>query len=449
LKTWIKNPLAVWTGNDLEAPNGLLVEGNCIRELVIDQPTSYDQIFDASNLVILPGLINCHHHFYQTLTRAVPEAANQKLFPWLQSLYPIWANLTHDAVKASSELAIAELLLSGCTTVSDHHYVFSDQLSDSIDIQARAAKKLGIRAVLCRGSMSLGESSGGLPPDSIIQTEDQILQDSERLLNQYHDQSEQGAMLQIALAPCSPFSVTPSLMSDTAQLAAAHGARLHTHLAETEDENRFCEDTLKMRPLDYLESRGWLHDKTWLAHGIHFNDQEINRLGQAGTGICHCPTSNMILGSGTCRSLELEAAGSPVGLGVDGSASNDGSNLIQEARQALLLARLYYGADRVSVDTCLRWLCRGGADLLGRSDIGQIAPTMQADLALFSLEDIRFSGAKDPLMALIMCGAHTAEHVMVAGAWRVLNQQLVDTDLAQIKARHQRAATTLLSGVQS
>jgi 8-oxoguanine deaminase len=449
LKTWIKNPLAVWTGNELSAPDGLLIEDSLIKELVVGTPSSYDQVFDASNRVILPGLINCHHHFYQTLTRALPQAANQKLFPWLQSLYPIWANLTPDAIKASSELAIAELLLSGCTTVSDHHYVFSDQLSDSIDIQIQAAKKLGIRAVFCRGSMSLGESSGGLPPDSIIQTEDQILLDSERLLNQYHDQSEQGAMVQIALAPCSPFSVTPKLMSNTAELAATHGARLHTHLAETEDENRFCEDTFNMRPLDYLESRGWLHENTWLAHGIHFNDQEINRLGYAGTGICYCPTSNMILGSGTCRSLELEAAGSPVGLGVDGSASNDGSNLMQEARQALLLARLYYGADRMTVDHSLRWLSTGGARLLGRADIGQIAPAMQADLALFSLDDLRFSGAADPLAALIMCGAHTAEHVMVAGAWRVLNQQLVDTDLAQIKADHQRAATSLLSKAQS
>ncbi len=449
MKTWIKNPLAVWTGNELSAPNGLVIEDNQIKELVVDQPVSHDQTFDASNLVILPGLVNCHHHFYQTLTRAVPVAANQKLFPWLQSLYPIWANLNHESIKASSELAMAELLLSGCTTVSDHHYVFSETLTDSIDIQIQAAKKLGIRAVLCRGSMCLGESSGGLPPDSVIQTEDQILRDSERLLNQYHDHSAQGAMIQIALAPCSPFSVTTSLMADTAELAAKHGARLHTHLAETEDENRFCQDAFNMRPLDYLESTGWLHNHTWLAHGIHFSDQELIRLGQAGTGICHCPTSNMILGSGTCRTLEFEAAGSPVGLGVDGSASNDGSNLIQEARQALLLARLYYGADQISVDQCLNWLCRGGANLLGRNDIGQIAPSMQADLALFSLDELRFSGAADPIAALIMCGAHAAEHVMVAGTWRVLDGQLTHTDLSEIKSNHQSAAANLLLDAQS
>lgn len=449
MKTWIKNPLAVWTGNELSAPDGLVIEDNQIKELVVGQPSSHDQVFDASGLVILPGLVNCHHHFYQTLTRALPAAANLRLFPWLQSLYPIWANLNSESIKASSELAIAELLLSGCTTVSDHHYVFSEALTDSIDIQIRAAKKLGIRAVLCRGSMSLGESSGGLPPDSVIQTEDQILLDSERLLTQYHDRSSQGAMIQIALAPCSPFSVTTSLMTATAELAAKHDARLHTHLAETEDENQFCQDAFNLRPLDYLESTGWLHDNTWLAHGIHFNDQELYRLGQAGTGICHCPTSNMILGSGTCRTLDIEAAGSPLGLGVDGSASNDGSNLIQEARQALLLARLYYGADRITVDQCLNWLCKGGADLLGRSDIGQIAPSMQADLALFSLDELRFSGAADPLAALIMCGAHTAEHVMVAGTWRVLDRHLTDTDLSEIKATHQLAAKNILAGIQS
>ena len=297
--TWIKNPLKVWTGNQLgsthSADGGIVVSGDRIVELVPQGATTTRNIhntLDASGCVVMPGLINCHHHFYQTLTRAFPSALNKELFDWLVSLYPVWANLTEEAISISSELALTEMLLSGCTTAADHHYVFSDKTQNAIDRQVEAAEKVGMRVLLTRGSMSLGKDEGGLPPNEVVQTADKILQDSERLINAYH-QRQAGAMVQIALAPCSPFSVTTDLMKDSASLARKHGVQLHTHLAETEDENAFCLDMFGLRPLDYLESVGWLSDDVWLAHGIHFNDQEIARLGKAKTAISHCPSSKL------------------------------------------------------------------------------------------------------------------------------------------------------------
>lgn len=445
MRTWIKNPLKIWTGND-EHPTGLVVEDDRIVELVEgDTPNSaYDEVFDASGLVITPGLINCHHHFYQTLTRALPAAANKELFPWLQSLYPIWANLDEEAIAASTELALTELLLSGCTTAADHHYVFSSELTNAIDVQAEVASQMGMRVLLTRGSMSLGESSGGLPPDKVVQTEEQILRDSERLIASIHQKGE-GAMVQLALAPCSPFSVTTDLMKETAALARAHDVLLHTHLAETEDENEFCLDMFGMRPVDYLESVGWLASDTWLAHGIHFNEAEIERLGRAGTAVCHCPSSNMILASGICPVKTLGEKGVAVGLGVDGSASNDGSNMIQELRQAFLLQRLKYGSANITAEDALSWGTQGGAKLMQRSDIGEIAVGKQADIALFNLDAPRFSGHHDPIAALVVCGAEQAEAVMVAGEWKVKNGALVNGDLEQLIARHRTAASRLVN----
>ena len=333
---WIKNPLACWTGNSQDASNGLVIKGNKIIELVAAgaAPTSrYDSSFDASGHVLLPGLINCHHHFYQTLTRALPGALNKELFPWLQALYPVWSNLNDEAIFASTQIALSELLLSGCTTAADHHYVFSSIMPHAIDAQVAAAKTIGNRVTLTRGSMSLGQSKGGLPPDSVVESDGKILSESTRLINSYHDTSED-SFFQIALAPCSPFSVTPDLMRATAVLAQQKNVLLHTHLGETEDENNFCLKQFGMRPVDYLDDVGWLNNRVWLAHGIHFNDEEIARLGHACVGVCHCPTSNMLLASGMCHTRDLQRAGAPVGLGVDGSASNDGSNLIQEVRQA-------------------------------------------------------------------------------------------------------------------
>ncbi len=439
---WIRNPLAVLAD---DAGGGIVLEDGKIGELVRPGATpsiaEFDT-FDASEHVVLPGLINSHHHFYQTLTRAYGPALNKALFPWLTALYPVWAKLTPEMIHLSTRLALAELLLSGCTCASDHHYLFNDVLGDAIDIQAEEARAMGIRAVLTRGSMSLSEKDGGLPPDTVVQTADDILRDSERLISAHHEAGA-GALIQIALAPCSPFSVTDDLMRQTAQLARSHGVRLHTHLAETEDENAFCLERSGVRPLDYLEQVDWIGSDIWLAHGIFFNDEEIRRLGQAGMSVSHCPSSNMYLASGTCRTLELEAAGVDVGLGVDGSASNDCSNLIQEARQAMLLQKLHYGAENVDHFSAFRWGTEGSANCLGRSDLGRIEVGAQADLALFRLDEPRFSGAGDPLAALVVCGAARADAVMVGGEWRVRNGGIDGLDLAKLIADHSAAARSL------
>ncbi len=444
MKIWIKNPLAILADN---AEGGIIVENGVITALIKsgEQPSSTDdlQILDASEHVVLPGLINTHHHFYQTLTRACPPALNKPLFPWLQALYPIWAGLNGRMIELSSKLALAELLLSGCTTAADHHYLFPGNLTDAIDIQVEQARKMGVRVMLTRGSMSLGEDQGGLPPQTTVQIEEDILEDSRRLIGRFHERGA-GAMVQIALAPCSPFSVSTDLMKASAELAKEMQVRLHTHLAETHDETAFCEKMFGLRPLDYLESVGWLGDQTWLAHGIHFEEDEINRLGAAGTGICHCPSSNMVLSSGICKTLELQKAGAPVGLGVDGSASNDGSNLIQEVRQALLIGRLRYDADEMTHYKALEFATSGSARCLGRDDIGEIKVGMQADLALFKLDEPRFSGAGDPLAALLLCGAHRADHVMVGGEWRVTDGAVNGLDMGALMAEHSAIAKELV-----
>ena len=439
---WVKNPLAIYAKN---SDSGVVIKGQEIIELVASGKTplsQIDEVYDASASVVLPGLINTHHHFYQTLTRAYPEALNKELFPWLKSLYKVWAHIQPEMLAISTELALSELLLSGCTTASDHHYLFPSQLENAIDIQAEEAKKLGMRVVLTRGSMSLGEKDGGLPPQSVVQTKEQILSDSERLIKSYHN-ADKGAMTQIALAPCSPFSVTTELMQDTAELAEQYDVRLHTHLAETIDEENFCLEKFGLRTVDYLESVGWLSERTWLAHGIHFNPEEIQKLGKSGVGICHCPSSNMMLASGICRSLELEEAGCTVGLGVDGSASNDGSNMIAELRQGMYLQRLRYGASKITHEHVYDWASTGSAKLLGRNDIGEIAIGKQADLALFKLDELRFSGSHDPLAALLLCGAQRADRVMVAGQWRVVDRKIVDKDEAELIHRHSDAAKKL------
>jgi len=439
---WVKNPLAIFAKN---SDGGVVIKGQEIIELVGPGKTplsQIDEVYDASDSVVLPGLINTHHHFYQTLTRAYPEALNKELFPWLKSLYKVWAHIQPEMLAVSTELALSELLLSGCTTASDHHYLFPSQLENAIDIQVDQAQKLGMRVVLTRGSMSLGEKDGGLPPQSVVQTKEQILSDSERLIKSYHS-TDEGAMTQIALAPCSPFSVTTELMQGTAELAEQYDVRLHTHLAETIDEENFCLEKFGLRTVDYLESVGWLSERTWLAHGIHFNPEEIQKLGKSGVGICHCPSSNMMLASGICRSLELEEAGCTVGLGVDGSASNDGSNMIAELRQGMYLQRLRYGASKITHEHVYDWASTGSAKLLGRNDIGEITTGKQADLALFKLDELRFSGSHDPLAALLLCGAQRADRVMVAGQWRVVDGKIVDKDEAELIHRHSDAAKKL------
>jgi 8-oxoguanine deaminase len=445
MRTWIKSPLAIFTGNTIDAENGIVIEDQRISELVArgcSPESDVDEVFDATSHVVLPGLINTHHHYYQTLTRAVPIALNKALFPWLTSQYPIWAGLTEEMIHVSTRLACAELMLSGFTTSSDHHYQFTDSISNAMDVQVDAVREIGIRAVITRGSMSLGRKDGGLPPDNTVQEDDEILRDCQSVIQKFHDPGP-GSMLQIALAPCSPFSVTRDLMTGIADLARQNRVRLHTHLAETRDETSYCMERFNCRPLDYLDDVNWLAEDVWLAHGIFFDDDEIQRLGSAGTGIAHCPTSNMMLGSGQCRVLELQASGCSVGIGVDGSASNDCSNMMQEIRQAFLLQRLQYGSDQVSHEHVLTMAGKGSAGCLGRDDIGSIGAGKQADLSLFKLDELRFSGAGDPLAALVLCGADTADHVMIDGQWKVINGEMPGVDLDALKSKHRILAHTL------
>ena len=441
---WIKEPLAILADG---ATRGLVIENTTILECVPggrEPSCPVQEVFDAREHVILPGLINTHHHFYQNLTRAFPPAMNQSLFPWLTALYPIWQHLTPDHFRYAVRLAMAELLLSGCTTTTDHHYLFPTGMDEAIDIEIAEARALGIRVLLTRGSMSVSQDDGGLPPRSVVQAEGHILLHCEDLLRRYHETAP-GAMVQIALAPCSPFSVSKQLMRESATLARRYGARLHTHLAETEDELNYCQDTFGCRTVDYLEDLGWLSPDVWLAHGVHFDPGEVTRLGQAGVGVSHCPSSNMVLASGLCPAVELEMAGCGVGLGVDGSASNDSSNMMQEVRQALLLQRLRCGAERVTHADALRWATTGSARCLGRADIGEITVGRQADLALFKLDEPRFSGHGDPIAALVLCGAHRADRVMVGGHWAVLDGRLPNLDLTDLQRRHQAAAANLQS----
>ena len=439
---WIKDPLAILAEG---AERGVVVKDGQIVELVAagrEPQTAGVKTYEAGDHVVLPGLINTHHHFYQTLTRALPAALDRELFPWLKALYPVWARLTPEALDLAATVAMAELMLSGCTTTTDHHYVFPAGLEDGIDIEIAAAQRFGLRVLLTRGSMNLSERDGGLPPDSVVQDEDAILADSERLIARYHQRGE-GAMTQVALAPCSPFSVTTALMRATADLARKHDVRLHTHLAETEDENAFCNELYGCRPLDYLETCGWLESRVWLAHGIHFKAEEMPRLAKAGVSISHCACSNQTLASGHCPVCELETAGVAIGIGVDGSASNDGSNLMQEVRAAFLVQRARYGVGKVSHKDALRWATEGSAACVGRPELGRIAVGKRADLALFKLDELRFSGHGDPLAALVLCGAHRADRVMVDGRWTVENGAIPGLDLAGLMRRHQAAAKAL------
>ena len=442
---WIKDPLAILAEG---AGRGIVVRQGRIVELVPAggvPATAGADVFDASDLVVLPGLINTHHHFYQTLTRTLPAAMDRELFPWLKALYPVWARLTPESLELGVTVAMSELLLSGCTTTTDHHYVFPAGLEHAVDIEVAVAKRLGMRVLLTRGSMNRSERDGGLPPDSVVQDEDAILIDSERVVAKHHERGED-AMVQIALAPCSPFSVTTSLMKKTAELAEKLDVRLHTHLAETEDENKFCEQIHNCRPLDYLDQCGWLNARTWLAHGIFFNGAEMKRLGKAGTTISHCACSNQILASGCCPVCEMEEAGVAIGLGVDGSASNDESNLMQEVRAAFLLQRARYGVTRVSHKDALRWATKGSAACVGRPELGEIAVGKAADLAFFGLDELRFSGHGDPLAALVLCGAHRADHVMVAGKWAVVDGAIPGLDVADLIRRHSAAARAMQGG---
>jgi len=398
-----------------------------------------DRTIDARHSVAIPGLVNTHHHLYQILTRAFAPGADAGLFDWLRTLYPIWARLDEESLHAATLAGMAELLLSGCTTTADHHYVFPRGHSHLIDVQVDAARAIGIRFHPTRGSMSVGQSQGGLPPDRVVQRESRILADCERVIRKFHDPAS-GSMLRVALAPCSPFSVSPQLMKDTAALAERHDVRLHTHLAETRDEERYCLERFGKRPLDLLDDCGWLTPRTWLAHGIFFNRSEIARLGRAGVAIAHCPTSNMRLGSGCAPVLALRRAGCPVGLGVDGSASNDSSHMLAEARQALLLHRLRHGASAITVREALRMATVEGARCLGRTDIGSLEPGKRADLALFDLRALGYAGASDPVAALLLCAPGTVDTLVIEGRIIVESGELSTLPLDRIASAANRHA---------
>ena len=447
MRLWIKTPLAVLAQG---AEGGIVVENGKIAELVPAgraPAAPVHETFDASQHVVLPGLVNTHHHMFQTLTRAHPAAINKELFPWLQALFPIWSrHVKPDNFRLASRLALTELLMSGCTSVSDHQYLYTPGLDSAMDIQAEEAAKLGMRMTLTRGSLNLTEEEGGNAPGGGVQDVETILADCERVIAKYHDRSE-GSMTQVALAPCAPFNVSKRLMIETVALAQKHDCGLHTHLAETRDEVDYCREKFQCRPVDYLEEVGWMNDRVWLAHGIHFNDDEVKRLGKARVGVCHCPTSNMVLASGQCRTKELEAAGSPVGLGVDGSASNDNSNLMEGVRHALMINRLTYNAAQVTHFDAFRWATEGSARCLGRDDIGALAVGKQADISFYKLDELRFSGAGDPLAALVLCGAHSADRVMIKGQWRVVDAMPLGVDIARLRREHGAAAKAFLEAL--
>ena len=395
----------------------ILVRDNRIEKISKRITEKVDRVIDCSRLVVVPGFVNTHHHFYQTLTRNLPGAQNAELFDWLVYLYEIWKHLDEDAIYHSSLLAMGELLKTGCTTSTDHHYVYPKAISaDIMGIQFKAAETLGMRFSPTRGSMSLSRKDGGLPPDSVVQTEDVILKDSERVIHEYHDNSG-FSMRKIVLAPCSPFSVTEELMKESAGLARQHGVRLHTHLAETKDENAFCVEKYGRRPLKLMEDWDFLGDDVFYAHGIHFNDDELTVLSEAGAHIAHCPSSNMRLGSGICRVTEMLPVNINVGLAVDGSASNDTSDLLGEIRNALLLQRVHYGAAAIKTLEVFDIATINGAKLLNFDKIGRIREGWAADIALFNVHKMEYCGSlSDPLASLIFSGYnHGTEYTIVNG----------------------------------
>jgi cytosine/adenosine deaminase-related metal-dependent hydrolase len=435
----------------------VLVRGNLIEAVgpAAELPRTADEVVDARGHLVVPGLVNTHHHMYQSLTRAVRRAQDAELFSWLSGLYPVWAHLTPEMVRVSTLVAMAELLLSGCTTTSDHLYLFPGgvTLDDSIE----AARLAGVRFTAARGSMSVGKSHGGLPPDEIVEREEDILTDTRRLIERYHDAAH-GSMLQVAVAPCSPFSVSRSLMTSSAELARAYGVRLHTHLAENDHDVAYSRERFGRTPAEYAEDLGWLGEDVWHAHCVKLDASGIARFAATGTGVAHCPASNMRLASGIAPVRAMLDEGVAVGLGVDGSASNDGGHMVSEARLAMLLQRVGialdpFGCDRgpaaMTVRDALAMATRGGARVLGRRDIGQLAPGMCADVALFDLGTLPFAGGAvhDPVGALLLCASPQAAYTIVDGKVRVREGRLASFELAPVVERHNALARQLLEAI--
>jgi len=451
----IKNAAVLVTmdGSRREIPGGgLLIRDGFIEQVgpTADLAVTADEVLDLTGHIVLPGMVNTHHHFYQTLTRAIPAAQDANLFNWLKTLYPIWARMRPEDIFISTQTALAELALSGCTTASDHLYLFPN--GSRLDDEIAAATAMGMRIHASRGSMSLGESKGGLPPDSVVDPEDAILRDSQRLIETYHD-PQPGSMVQIVLAPCSPFSVTGDLMKESAAMARTYGVQLHTHLAETQDEEAFTVQSFGMRPVAYMESVNWLGKDVWYAHAVHVADPEIQVFAHHGCGVAHCPSSNMRLASGIAPLNRYLRAGVKVGLGVDGSASNDGSHMLAEVRQAMLLSRLSAGLAGASLSTedaptlltgrqALELATIGGAAVLGRSDIGSLEVGKCADFIAFDLNRLETAGAlHDPVAALVFCQPRNTDYTVVNGRYIVKEGQLVTLDLhRQIEIHNQAAA---------
>ncbi len=422
---------------------GLFIEGNRIVAVgaTHELPTAADEVLDLRGHIVMPGLVNTHHHMYQSLTRAVPAAQNAELFGWLTSLYKVWANLTPEMIEVSTLTAMAELLLSGCTTSSDHPYLYPNgsRLDDSI----AAAARIGMRFHASRGSMSVGQKDGGLPPDSLVEREADILEDTQRLIEAYHDQGRY-AMLRVVVAPCSPFSVSRDLMRESAALARRYGVSMHTHLAENVNDVAYSRERFGMTPAEYAEDLGWVGADVWHAHCVQLDAPGIALFARTRTGVAHCPCSNMRLASGIAPIRRMRDAGVPVGLGVDGSASNDGAQLIGEARQALLLQRVGFGPDAMSARDALEIATLGGAAVLGRDDIGALAPGMAADFVAFDLRQPGFAGAlHDPVAALVFCAPSQVSLNVINGKVVVREGRLTTLELPPLLERHNRLARSL------
>ncbi len=444
-----KNALALATMDEQrrEFRNAsILIEGNRIKAVgpAAELPNTADEVIDATGHVIIPGLVNTHHHMYQSLTRAVPGAQDASLFQWLKALYPIWARLTPEMIRVSTQTAMAELLLSGCTTSSDHLYLYPNgsRLDDSIE----AASEIGMRFHAARGAMSVGESMGGLPPDSVVEDERSILKDMQRLAETHHDASE-CSMCRIVLAPCSPFSVSRDLMRESAVLARSLGVSLHTHLAENDDDVAYSLEKFGCSPAQYAEDLGWTGPDVWHAHCVKLDEDGISRFARSGTGVAHCPCSNMRLGSGIAPIGKMRNAGVSIGLGVDGSASNDGAHMLGEARQAMLLARVGFGPAAMTARQALEIATLGGAKVLNRSDIGMLKSGMAADITAFDLRGIEHAGAlHDPVAALVFSAPTRAAYTMVNGKLVVREGRLQTVNERILAARHNALAAKLVDG---
>jgi len=428
------------------AGGGLFARGGVIEQVgpTAELPATADTVLDLAGHIVLPGLINTHHHLYQGLTRVIPGGQNSELFGWLKTLYPIWAGLTSEAIYISTLTGLAELILSGCTTASDHLYIYPNDCR--LDDEIEAAQEIGIRFHAMRGSMSLGESKGGLPPDSVVEEEEEILSDSRRLIETYHN-PDRYAMLRVGLAPCSPFSITQDLMRASAEMARSYGVRLHTHLAENAEDIAYSREKFGMRPGEYAEDVGWIGDDVWHAHCVKLNEQEMDLFARTGTGVCHCPNSNMRTAAGIAPIRRMLDIGVPVGLGADGQASNDASHLLAEARQALLLQRVVGGPAALTAREALEIATLGGAQVLGRDDVGALAAGMAADFVAFDLNQIGFVGTSaDLVAALIFCHPVNVNYSVINGQLVVDQGRLTTIDLPVVMERHNAISKALING---